>query len=164
MKKVTVEELLKPYEPKDPVDALYDGIKARRDFERTRGKAKNFKPMPVADCHIARNCGNCWYNKGRIDELSEFVEYGFSFYYGFYVCTVDGREAERCKVTTNDSVCSRHKFKEVEGSFKIRPRDKVLSLRHLERCIAQRVEKEWREAEAAKVPCGTNGVEGGGEA
>lgn len=161
MKKVTVEELLKPYEPKDHIDELYDGIKARRDFERTRGKAKNFKPMPVADCHIVRHCGNCWYNKGRIDELSEFVEYGFSFYYGFYACTVDGREAKKCKVTTVDSVCSRHKFQ--ESVFKIRPRDKTFALKNIERAIAQRVEKERREKEAAKVPCGTNGADGGGE-
>ena len=139
----TVEEILKPYKPKHPFDVLFDGIAASREFQRTRADATKFKPIPIADCHIARNCGNCLYNKGRIDELSEFVEYGHLFYYGFYACTYEGRTCDKCRLTTNDSVCSHHTFEEVgDGVYKVRPRDKTCPLRHIERCIKARLEKD----------------------
>lgn len=144
--KKTVDEILEPYKPVHPFDVLFDGIAASREFQRTRADATKFKPIPIADCHIARNCGNCFYNKGRIDELSEFAEYGHLFYYGFYACTYEGRECEKCRLTTKDSVCSHHRFEEVgDGAYKIHPRDKTCPLRHIERCIEQRLTRHEKE-------------------
>ena len=140
--KKSIEEMLEPYKPKHPFDVLFDGIEASREFRRTRADATKFKPIPIADCHLARNCGNCRYNKGRIDELPEFVEYGLLFYYGFYACTYEGRTCDKCKLTTNDSVCRNHQFVEVEnGGYKLSTRDKTCPLRHIERCIKARLAK-----------------------
>ena len=119
---------------------IYDDIADLRTFEMSRDGLKKFKPMPVADVHIARCCANCAYNKGfPIQEGSEFLEYGLAFYYGFFACTLNGREAEQCMVTDMFGVCKHHKFREdMKGFCKGKPRP----LAHLEKCIEQKKSKQ----------------------
>ena len=119
---------------------IYDDIAELRTFEMSRDGLKKFKPMPVADVHIARCRANCAYNKGfPIQEGNEFLEYGLAFYYGFFACTLNGREAEKCMVTDMFGVCKPRKFREdMKGFSKGKPRP----LAHLEKCIEQKMSKK----------------------
>ena len=120
-------------------DKIQASLEAR-EFMASRAELKKFKPMPIADVRIARCCANCAFNKGfPIQDGSEFFEYGQSFYYGFYPCTLNGREAEKCMVTDMFGVCKHHKFREdMKGFCKGKPKP----LAHLEKCIEARKSKE----------------------
>ena len=120
-------------------DKIQASLEAR-EFMASRARLKKFKPMPVADVRIARCCANCAFNKGfPIQDGSEFFEYGQCFYYGFYPCALNGREAEKCMVTDMFGVCKHHKFREdMKGFCKGKPRP----LAHLEKCIEQKKSKQ----------------------
>ena len=121
------------------VDSIQESIESR-EFYVSRAKLNKFKPMPVADVRIARCCANCAFNKGfPIQDGNEFLEYGQSFYFGFYPCTLKGREADKCMVTDKFGVCKHHKFREELKGF---TRGKPKSLLHLERCIEAKKAKE----------------------
>lgn len=121
------------------IDTIQESIEYR-EFYVSRAKLNKFKPMPVADVRIARCCANCAFNKGfPIQDGNEFLEYGQSFYFGFYPCTIKGREAEKCMVTDKFGVCKHHKFRE---ELKGLTRGKPKSLLHLEKCIEARKAKE----------------------
>lgn len=127
----------------NPEHDYMDDVAERRkfeEFEASRNGLKKFKPMPLADVHIARCCANCAFNKGfPIQDGNEFLEYGRAFYYGFYPCTLNGREADKCMVTDTFGVCKHHKFREeMKGFTKGKPRP----LAHLEKCIRAREAKE----------------------
>ena len=109
-------------------------VQKSRDFIHSREETKRFKPMEIADCHIARCCGNCIYNKGRIDELHEFSDFGRAFYYGFCACTLNGRTPDKCRVTEVNNVCSSHTFEVNE----INPRKPSKALMHLAVCIEEK--------------------------
>lgn len=97
-----------------------------------------FKPIKVVEgVHIARTCSNCAHCKGEISSLFDFFGYGKdSFYRGFYVCALEGRETEKCRLTTSDSVCSHHRY-EPGISAKKAPN----CLRHIQECIEHRKKK-----------------------
>ena len=104
-------------------------------FREQRDNRKTFKPMPIAECRLARSCENCIYNKGSaINEMNEFLDYGRSFYYGFLACTLEGRTPDKCRVTTREAVCKHHKFAEKGIGGKT-------LLHHLKHCIEERVNK-----------------------
>lgn len=114
-------------------------IKAElRSFHEQREESKRFKPMPIAECRLSRNCGNCIYNKGSaIHEMNEFLDYGRAFYYGFLACTLEGRTPDKCRVTTRDAVCKHHKFAEKGIGGETLPR----CLQHLKHCIEERIQR-----------------------
>ena len=145
-------EDLSKFMPRSEWDALdLENVQKSRDFMHSRAETKRFKPMEIADCHIARCCGNCIFNKGRIDDLHEFMEYGRAFYYGFCACTLNGRTPDKCRVTEVNNVCSSHKF---DGKG-INPRKPSKALMHIAVCI----EAKKRDF----VPHGTDNVPHGTE-
>lgn len=104
-----------------------------------------FKPIKVVEgVRIARTCSNCAHCKGEISSLFDFFGYGKdSFYRGFYVCALEGRETEKCRLTSSDSVCSHHRF-EHGISAKKAPN----CLRHIQECIEEKAKIRSRENES----------------
>ena len=128
-------KMFRKYMPEDFDESLAE----LRRFQSQREDTKTFKPMPIAECRLARTCQNCIYNKGSpIHEMNEFLGYGRAFYYGFLACTLEGRTADKCRVTTSDAVCRHHRFERKGIGGKTLP----LPLSHLKRCMDERVKKQ----------------------